>query len=163
MRSVKYRLDWAWCALSLVLLTKRGVLCAAKPHIVHIVADDLGYNDLGALNGNKTLTPALNSLIQEEGVLLTNYYTFRVCAPSRAASMTGRYPWSLGFYDMSNDGMHCVHPSFKMLPELLRTAGYRTHATGKWDVGYVEEHCTPTFRGFETFLGYYTACTSDYW
>lgn len=41
--------------------------------------------------------------------------------------------------------------------------GYATHAIGKWDVGYVKEHCLPTKRGYETFLGYYTACTSDYW
>jgi hypothetical protein len=42
-------------------------------------------------------------------------------------------------------------------------AGYATHAIGKWDVGYIKEHCLPTKRGYETFLGYYTACTSDYW
>ena len=133
-----------------------------RPHIVQIVADDLGYNDLGFLNGGATLTPSIDALVAG-GVRLTDYYTFRVCAPSRAATMTGRYPHNVGFYDMSNDGNHCVHPSFKMLPQLLREQGYRTHATGKWDVGYVEQHCTPTFRGFESFLGYYTACTSDYW
>jgi arylsulfatase A-like enzyme len=51
-----------------------------------------------------------------------------------------------------------------MLPALLREkAAYRTHATGKWDIGRILEHCTPTHRGFETFLGYWTACTADYW
>ena len=132
------------------------------PHIIQIVADDLGYNDLGYTNNNATLTPEINQLLSH-GVRLTDYYTFRVCAPSRASTMTGRYPHNVGFYDMSNDGHHCVHPSFVMLPQLFKNNGYRTHATGKWDVGYVEKHCTPTYRGFETFLGYYTACTSDYW
>lgn len=131
-------------------------------HIVQVVADDLGYNDLGFMNGGKTVTPNIDSL-RREGILLTDYYTFRVCAPSRASSMTGRYPFNVGFYDMSHDKHHCVDPSFKMLPELLRAGGYRTYITGKWDVGFIKQHCTPTFRGFETFLGYYSACTSDYW
>ena len=136
---------------------------AKHPHIVHIVADDLGFNDLGITNGGRTHTPTIDGLIRD-GVKLQDYYTFRVCAPSRAATMTGRYPWRVGFYDMSNDEHHCVHPSVKMLPQVLKEgAGYKTAATGKWDVGYVEQHCTPTFRGFDTFLGYYTACTSDYW
>ena len=134
----------------------------AKPHIVHIVADDLGYNDLGITNGNKTLTPAIDSLIRG-GVWLSSYYTFRVCSPTRASIMTGRYPWGVGFYDMSDDSSHCVDPGFTMTPALLKAQGYSTHAIGKWDVGYVQRHCLPTYRGFDSFLGYYTACTSDYW
>ena len=107
----------------------------------------------GFLNGGATITPEIDRLFGKEGVRLTDYYTFRVCAPSRASTMTGRYPHNVGFYDMTNDPSHCVHPSFKMLPALLREHGYRAHMAGKWDVGYVEQHCTPTFRGFETFLG----------
>ena len=100
--------------------------------IVQIVADDLGYQDIGVMNGNITHTPHINSLFQD-GVFLSSFYTFRVCAPSRAASMTGRYPWGVGFYDMSDDPHHCVHPDFKMLPAYLREqGGFRTHATGKW-------------------------------
>ncbi len=146
-----------------ILVSVAATMVSAKhTHIVQVVADDLGYNDLGFMNNNKTITPTINKLAHD-GVLLTDYYTFRVCAPSRASSMTGRYPWNIGFYDMSDDSHHCVDPSFKMLPELLHKNGYRTYATGKWDVGMIKKHCTPTFRGFETFLGYYTACTSDYW
>ena len=153
------------CALIasvLLLSASSSASSPLRPHIVQIVADDLGYHDLGFLNGGATITPEIDALVAD-GVRLTDYYTFRVCAPSRAATMTGRYPHNVGFYDMTDDSHHCVHPSFKMLPQLLREQGYRTHATGKWDVGYVEQHCTPTFRGFESFLGYYTACTSDYW
>eukprot|EP01051_Picozoa_sp_SAG22_P006434 SAG22_NODE_421_length_10720_cov_22.582619_5_plen_261_part_00 len=118
--------------------------------------------DLGIRNGGKTITPAINQLI-EDGVTLSSYYTFRVCAPTRASIQTGRYPWGVGFYDMSDDGSHCVDPRFKMMPQLLKEQGYATHALGKWDVGYVQRHCLPTYRGYDTFLGYYTACTADYW
>jgi arylsulfatase A-like enzyme len=117
---------------------------------------------LGIRNGGKTITPAINGLI-EGGVTLSSYYTFRVCSPTRASLMTGRYPWGVGYYDMSDDGSHCVDPRFKMLPQVLKEQGYRTHAVGKWDVGYIQRHCLPTYRGFDTFLGYYTACTADYW
>jgi len=133
-----------------------------RPHLVQIVADDLGYNDLGYFNGGKTITPTIDGLLQG-GVFLSNFYAFRVCAPSRASGLSGRYPWGVGFYDMSYDEHHCIDPRFQLLPAELRRAGYATHAVGKWDVGHVEQHCTPTFRGFDTFLGYYRACTSDYW
>ena len=146
-----------------LFITFLTVLNAGQPpHIIQIVADDLGYNDLAFTNNNATITPEIDQLVAQ-GVRLTDYYTFRVCAPSRASTMTGRYPHNVGFYDMSHDEHHCVHPSFVMLPQLFKNNGYRTHATGKWDVGYVEKHCTPTYRGFESFLGYYTACTADYW
>jgi hypothetical protein len=72
-------------------------------------------------------------------------------------------PWGVGFYDMSDDANHCVDPEFKLVPAALKPLGYRSHAIGKWDVGYVLRHCLPTYRGFETFLGYYTPCTADYW
>lgn len=141
-----------------------AVLSASQhPHIIHIVADDLGYNDLGIFNKGKTHTPYIDSLIQD-GVQLGAYYTYRLCSPSRASLMTGRYPWGVGFYDMSNDANHCIRPETTLLPQVLKdTAGYTTHAIGKWDVGYIKQHCTPTKRGFDTFLGYYSACTSDYW
>jgi arylsulfatase A-like enzyme len=56
-----------------------------------------------------------------------------------------------------------VNPATTLLPALLKQQGYETHAIGKWDVGYIKKHCLPTYRGYDTFLGYYTACTSDYW
>jgi hypothetical protein len=76
--------------------------------------------------------------------------------------LTGRYPWGAGFYDMSNDDDHCTTNS-TALPELLKPLGYKTHALGKWDVGFILKKCTPTYRGFDTFFGYYYACEADYW
>lgn len=65
-----------------------------------IVADDLGRNDLGARNahgthGPRTITPAIDALLQS-GVSLTSYHTFKICSPSRASTLTGRYPWGAG-------------------------------------------------------------------
>ena len=68
---------------------------ANLPHIIFIVADDLGYEDLGFKNGNKTHTPVLDGLIRD-GVHMTSYYTFKLCSPTRASLMSGRYPWGIG-------------------------------------------------------------------
>jgi len=123
---------------------------AKLPNIIQIVADDLGMDDLGAAgqlgNGGLTRTPAINKLI-ETGVALDHYYTFKVCAPTRTSLMTGRYPYMTGYYDMDNDGNHCVASNMTMVPAHLKKLGYATHAIGKWDVGYIKKECTPTYRG----------------
>jgi len=66
--------------------------------------------------------------------------------------MTGRYPWGAGFYDMSQDTNHCTRNS-TLLPALLKTIGYATHAIGKYDIGFAQKECSATFRGFDTFYG----------
>ena len=66
-----------------------------RPNIIFVVGDDVGYNDLGSTNGNKTFTPNLNEL-KADGITLSSYYTFKICSPSRAAMITGRYPWVCG-------------------------------------------------------------------
>jgi arylsulfatase B len=114
---------------TLAVFTALTTAAANPPHILHIVADDLGYDDLGhgSVMGNsgKSLTPNLNSLI-DGGIALHDYYTFKVCSPTRASLLTGRYPWGAGFYDMSNDGDHCTD-TFELLPAMLkRTANYTT-------------------------------------
>lgn len=68
----------AWAALA----------SGALPHIVFIVADDLGYNDLGSVNGNRTYTPNIDAL-RAESIVLSNYHTFKICSPSRASMFTG--------------------------------------------------------------------------
>lgn len=134
---------------------------STPPHVVFVVGDDVGYADIGFFNDKKTITPTMDNLL-EQGVFLSDYYTFKICSPSRAAMMTGRYPWAAGFYAMNADTDHCTTNS-TALPQLLKPLGYSTHALGKWDVGFMLKNCTPTYRGFDTFLGYYMACEGDYW
>eukprot|EP01043_Picozoa_sp_COSAG02_P049809 COSAG02_NODE_5042_length_4700_cov_4.582790_6_plen_165_part_00 len=94
---------------------------------------DLGYDDLGhdSVMGNsgKSYSPNINKLM-DDGIILHDYYTFKVCSPTRASLLTGRYPWGAGFYDMSNDGDHCTD-QFRLVADLLKEAGYTTHALGK--------------------------------
>ena len=61
---------------------------ASPPHVVFIVADDLGYNDLGATNGKQTFTPNIDAL-RAESIVLSSYHTFKICSPSRASMFTG--------------------------------------------------------------------------
>lgn len=75
--------------------------------------------------------------------------------------MTGRYPWGVGYYDMT--GQELVSLDTTMLPALLKTEGYSTHAIGKWNLGMLTKQYTPTYRGFDTFFGYYAAALKDYW
>ena len=129
------------------------------PHIVHIMMDDLGYDNLGRLNEDATSTPSLDSLLFDRGLFLTDFYTFKICGPSRASTMTGRYPFNVGFY---GDGLDQHITNYTTIPELLKKKrGYKTHGIGKWDVGYVVKETTPTFKGFDTFFGYYKACNED--
>ena len=87
--------------MKLLLLSALAASAIAAPrHIVVVVADDLGRNDLGARNGGRTISPNIDALIAG-GVSLTSYHTFKICSPSRASTLTGRYPFNAGFYDMN--------------------------------------------------------------
>lgn len=131
---------------------------AVKPNILIIVADDLGYADLGVQGSRDLRTPHLDSLAAN-GVRMTDgYVTNPLCAPSRAALMTGRYQQRFGFeYNPGNESEapanFGVPLSEKMLSERLKEAGYTNLAVGKWHLGYRPE-VQPRQRGFDGFYGH---------
>lgn len=122
------------------------------PHILHVVADDLGWADVGWANANMR-THHLDKM-RSDGIELRRFYTAKECGPSRASLLTGRYPWQLGYYrNPSDEGG--VPLNVELLPEALKRQGYATHIVGKYHLGFKTEEMTPTKRGFDTFFGFY--------
>lgn len=135
---------------------------AAKPNVLFIVADDLGWNDVGYVN-DEVQSPVIDSLAQS-GVILDNNYVQAVCTPSRHTIMTGRYPYRSMMQHMvlSEDTPHCSPTNLKFLPERFKDQGYETYAVGKWHLGFCKWECTPTYRGFDHFYGCYAGAQGYY-
>ncbi|XP_072172237.1 arylsulfatase I-like [Diadema setosum] len=127
-----------------------------QPHIIFIVADDLGWADVSLHGSTEIPTPNIDSLAQE-GVTLTNYYVSPICTPSRGAIMTGRHPIHLGLQHgtIGAGEPYGLGLNETTMADHLKSLGYRTHAIGKWHLGYFAEEYIPTHRGFDTFFGYY--------
>ena len=142
------------------------------PNILLIVADDLGYTDLGAF-GSEIRTPNLDRLANE-GVRLSNYHVNASCAPTRAALLSGTFPHVAGvgtqlttikrYDDDPLVNMRREHPGYAgflnenivTIPELLSDAGYRTYMAGKWHLGEADQHSAANrgfTRSFELIFG----------
>lgn len=132
------------------------------PHILMVVMDDLGSNDLGYHGSSGIFTPAADELART-GIYLDNYYVLPYCSPTRAALLSGRYPLHTGCHTIITARQTQGLPlDEETLPQVLRReAGYRAHAVGKWHLGHSQWEQTPTFRGFESFTGHYLGW-SDY-
>jgi arylsulfatase A len=125
------------------------------PNIVLILADDMGYGDLGAFNDGLTHTPALNSLLQESTCLTQHYAASPVCNPSRASLLTGRYPHRTGSIDtLDARGLDRLALRETTLADHLRRAGYATGLVGKWHLGRMDRAYHPLERGFDEFVGF---------
>ncbi|XP_037499290.1 arylsulfatase I isoform X2 [Rhipicephalus sanguineus] len=138
-----------------------GQTKSRPPHIILVVADDMGWNDI-SWNNEKMHTPNLQALAQE-GVILDQHYVLPTCTPTRAALLTGRYPYKLG---IQGHGIRPLEPyglplGMTTLAEELKRRDYTTHAFGKWHLGYCDWTLTPTRRGFDSFRGYYLG-SQDY-
>jgi arylsulfatase A-like enzyme len=131
------------------------------PNIVVILADDLGYGDVG-IYGGRVPTPNIDR-IGAEGVMFTQgYVTTPVCSPARAALMTGRYQQRFGFEYNARDAADVpdvgLVASETTMAVHMKRAGYATGVIGKWHLGFKEEHY-PTNRGFDEFFGHLTGAT----
>ena len=153
---------------SLLLTTLLTVLLAGcdvsddsmpLPNVILIVADDLGYADLGAFGATQINTPNIDALAQS-GLKLTNFtVASSICSPSRAALLTGSYPLRVGVPNVifpdgawGNDPNTGLHPDVETIADMLKTQGYATAMAGKWHLGHAPIFL-PTAQGFDDFFG----------
>jgi len=162
-----------------LLLVLGSLLCgsraAEKPNILIILADDVGYSDLGCYGG-EIRTPNLDSLAAG-GLRFTQFYNCTRCCPSRASLLTGLYPHQAGIGLMTSDQAAkypgagdrgeafpgyrgALNASCVTIAQVLKPAGYRTAAVGKWHVGDSEP---PVKRGFDDFYGFVSGYAVDSW
>lgn len=144
-----------------------------KPNIIFILADDLGYADVGCYGSSKIETPNIDRLARD-GMKFTQFYSgSAVCAPSRCVLLTGKHSghadirnnnpwasrgnvWSLEAMvkDSTLEGQPPLRESTITLAQVLQKSGYKTGMSGKWGLGAPNTNSTPTQKGFDYFIGY---------
>ncbi len=150
--------------LPILLLLLAGVFSGCQsapsneqPNIILIVADDLGYGDLGAYGQQAIQTPVLDQMARD-GIIFTNFYAgATVCAPSRSTLMTGRHNGHnqiRGNREVRPMGQQPLTDETVTLAEVLQDAGYRTGLIGKWGLGGPDSEGEPNNQGFDYFFGY---------
>lgn len=146
----------AGITLGLGLLWSAGAGAGEKrpPNIVILLADDLGWNDVG-YHGAPIETPHIDALARE-GVELDRFYSQPICTPTRAALLTGRSPLRSGLvFGVIREWDYFGLPAGeRLLSETLREAGYQTAIVGKWHLGHAHEGHTPNRRGFDHYYGH---------
>eukprot|EP00041_Stephanoeca_diplocostata_P029466 m.870442 g.870442 ORF g.870442 m.870442 type:complete len:534 (-) comp23566_c0_seq8:1823-3424(-) len=147
---------------SAILLS--GVASAkTPPHILFIVSDDLGFNDVSFHGSNQIPTPHIDS-IANRGIKLMNYHVQPVCSPTRSTFMSGRHVIHTGIYMPFSQGTALrLHLNYTLLPEYLKKCcNYSTHMVGKWHLGQNVMKSLPIGRGFDTYLGYWSGAEDYY-
>ncbi|MCK8787402.1 arylsulfatase [Roseomonas sp. NAR14] len=126
---------------------------APRPHILYILADDLGYADVG-FHGSDIQTPNIDALARD-GARLRQFYAQPMCTPTRAALMTGRYPLRYGLQTgvIPSGASYGLATEEFLLPQALKEVGYRTALVGKWHLGHARQEFWPRQRGFDHFYG----------
>jgi arylsulfatase A-like enzyme len=146
-------------ALLACLLASSPLLAAERPNILLIVADDLGWSDVG-WHGGFGKTPHMDQLVRE-GRELDQHYVQPVCTPTRTALMSGRCPGRFGPQALSPSNLRAMPLGTPTLASALQSAGYRTHLAGKWHLGARPEWI-PNAYGFDTSYGTLTGA-ADPW
>eukprot|EP00055_Hartaetosiga_balthica_P008219 m.29807 g.29807 ORF g.29807 m.29807 type:complete len:699 (+) comp6184_c0_seq2:200-2296(+) len=131
------------------------LVSSKKPHIIYFLLDDLGYADTELTPDIPgPVTPNVRTL-REEGILLTNMYAYKVCAPSRASFLSGRLPHhvteELRAVFAEGGG---IDVRMRILPQVLKGANYSTHHVGKWHAGCSSNQHLPKNRGFDSSFGF---------
>jgi arylsulfatase A len=143
----------AWLAMVALATTASRVRADAKPNLVIILVDDMGYGDIGCYGSTLNRTPNCDRMAAE-GMKLTSFYAAPVCTPSRASLLTGCYAKRVSLpaviFPAAKIGLS---KSEHTIAALLKAQGYATECIGKWHVGD-QIQFLPTHRGFDHYLGF---------
>jgi arylsulfatase A-like enzyme len=140
------------CALTATL----SAFAVEKPNVIIIMADDLGYGDLGCYGNTKVKTPNLDQMATE-GIRFTDFHSNGpVCSPTRAALLTGKYQQRVdiaGVVTAKKHRHHGLKPAEKTFAETMKENGYTTGIFGKWHLGY-DKKFNPIEQGFDEYIGF---------
>eukprot|EP01084_Bolivina_argentea_P063642 116168_1 len=138
-----------------------GVSSKSPPNIVFILADDLGWADVGFHRNdtdNEVQTPNIDKIATKEGLQLHRHYVYFICAPTRSSFQSGRLPVHVNTNDVTpTHYQQGIPQNMTCLGTKMKEAGYSTHIVGKWDVGLATFTHTPSGRGYDSSLVYYNA------
>ncbi len=152
-----YTTRFALLVLVALLMTNVAEATEKRPNIIYILADDLGYGDLGCYGQQLIKTPNIDSLAKT-GMRFTDHYSGApVCAPARCVLLTGLHTGHCpirGNRALKFEGNVPIPKSYTTLGEVMQKAGYATGAFGKWGQGYPGSVGDPVLRGFDQFYGY---------
>ena len=136
---------------------------ASRPNLILIVADDMGYGDFGVFSDGVVRTPHLDRLVAEGSCLRQHYSGSPICAPARAALLTGRYPHRTGAVTQHEiHGLDRISLREATLADSFKAAGYATGLVGKWHNGTFDPRYEPNARGFDEFVGFCGGWTDYY-
>ena len=156
IRQARWLIAWAVC-FQLEFVVGRISAVAESPNIIFIMADDLGYGDLGCYGQQVIRTPRLDQMARD-GMRFTQFYAgCTVCAPSRSVLLTGQHTghtWVRGNAGGDDTLIQSLRDEDVTVAEVLKPSGYRTALIGKWGLGEVEQPGFPLRQGFDYFFGY---------
>ena len=137
----------------------------ARPNVIFVMADDLGYANIGDEDSYFDFATPFLSKLAKSGVVMGSYYTQESCTPARAALLTGRYPLTMGMQLSSINAYQSrgLPVEETLLPQVLKAeGGYTTFMLGKWNLGHYHSKYLPNARGFDYFLAFMDG-QSYYW